>query len=88
VENHLLAHPAVHDVALVGMPDDTMGERTWACVIPKGTPPTRRDLIAHLTARGVAAYKHPDRVRIVDDFPRTGLGKVNRRELAARLRQQ
>ncbi|MGW6600374.1 (2,3-dihydroxybenzoyl)adenylate synthase [Streptomyces sp. NPDC055036] len=87
VENHLLAHPAVHDAAVVGVPDDTMGERTWACVIPRGTPPSRRDLVAHLTARGVAAYKHPDRVRIVDDFPRTGLGKVNRRTLAEQLRQ-
>ncbi|MBB0242580.1 AMP-binding protein [Streptomyces alkaliphilus] len=87
VENHLLAHPAIHDVALVGLPDDTLGERTWACVIPGGTPPTRRELLAHLTARGVAAYKHPDRVRIMDDFPRTGLGKVNRRELARRLRE-
>ncbi|MGW4889601.1 (2,3-dihydroxybenzoyl)adenylate synthase [Streptomyces murinus] len=81
VENHLLAHPRVHDVALVGYPDPDMGERTCAFVVPRGEAPTRRDLVDHLTARGVAAFKHPDRVRALDSFPRTGAGKVDRAAL-------
>ncbi|MEU6479082.1 AMP-binding protein [Streptomyces sp. NPDC047017] len=85
VENHLLAHPRVHDVALVGYADPDMGERTCAFVVPRGQAPTRRDLVGHLTARGVAAFKHPDRVRTLDSFPRTGAGKVDRGALARTL---
>ncbi|ANY08126.1 (2,3-dihydroxybenzoyl)adenylate synthase [Pseudonocardia sp. HH130630-07] len=83
VENLLLSHPAVHDVAVVGIPDEVMGERSCAYVVARGTPPTRRDLVAHLTACGVAAFTLPDRVRVVGSFPRTGLGKVDRKALAA-----
>ncbi|MEV7026820.1 AMP-binding protein, partial [Kitasatospora sp. NPDC093558] len=83
VENHLLGHPAVHDVAIVGIPDDTLGERSCACVITRGTPPTRAELNAHLTRLGLAAFKLPDRIEVLDSFPRTALGKVNKRELAA-----
>ncbi|WP_369201248.1 (2,3-dihydroxybenzoyl)adenylate synthase [Streptomyces sp. PU-14G] len=82
VENHLLAHPRVHDVALVGYPDADMGERTCAFVVPRGEAPTRSDLIDHLVTRGLAAFKHPDRVRTLDGFPRTGAGKVDRAALA------
>ncbi|TXD00239.1 AMP-binding protein [Streptomyces sp. ISID311] len=85
VENHLLAHPCVHDVALVGYPDPDMGERTCAFVAHRGEAPTRRDLIDHLVARGVAAFKYPDRVRTVDSLPRTGAGKVDRAALARTL---
>ncbi|MFI9362713.1 (2,3-dihydroxybenzoyl)adenylate synthase [Kitasatospora sp. NPDC053057] len=82
VENHLLGHPAVHDVAVVGIPDETLGERSCACVIPRGTPPTRADLNAHLTGLGLAAFKLPDRIEVLEAFPRTALGKVNKRALA------
>ncbi|WP_431981417.1 (2,3-dihydroxybenzoyl)adenylate synthase [Streptomyces qinglanensis] len=85
VENHLLAHPRVHDAALVGYPDPDMGERTCAFVVPRGDAPTRRDLVAHLTDLGVAAFKHPDRIRTLDSFPRTGAGKVDRAALARTL---
>ncbi|KFU75586.1 2,3-dihydroxybenzoate-AMP ligase [Amycolatopsis lurida] len=82
VENLLMAHPAVHDVAVVGIPDDVLGERSCAYVVARGTPPTRKDLIAHLTELGVAAFKQPDRVRFVRSFPRNGLGKVDRKALS------
>ncbi|MBV6697768.1 (2,3-dihydroxybenzoyl)adenylate synthase [Kitasatospora aureofaciens] len=87
VENLLLAHPAVHDAALVGVPDDALGERSCACVIAHGTAPTRAELNAHLTGRGLAAFKLPDRLVVLDAFPRTALGKVNRRELAMLIRE-
>ncbi|MCA1184969.1 MULTISPECIES: (2,3-dihydroxybenzoyl)adenylate synthase [unclassified Saccharopolyspora] len=85
VENHLLSHPAVHDVALVGFPDEAMGERSCAFVLAAGEPPNRRDLVEHLRRLGVAAFKLPDRVRVLESFPRTGLGKVDRRALAEGL---
>ncbi|MFD9735289.1 (2,3-dihydroxybenzoyl)adenylate synthase [Umezawaea sp. NPDC059074] len=84
VENLLLSHPAVHDVAVVGVPDDVMGERSCAYVIARGAAPTRKDLVAHLSAFGVAAFKLPDRVRVVESFPRTSLGKVDRKALGGR----
>ncbi|EME51691.1 (2,3-dihydroxybenzoyl)adenylate synthase [Amycolatopsis decaplanina] len=82
VENLLLSHPAVYDVAIVGIPDDVMGERSCAYVIARGTPPSRKDLLAYLREHGVAAFKLPDRVRFVKSFPRTGLGKVDRKALS------
>ncbi|MFI6350427.1 (2,3-dihydroxybenzoyl)adenylate synthase [Streptomyces sp. NPDC050560] len=82
VENHLLSHPAVHDAVLVGLPDDRLGERTCACVVPRGDPPTRADLTTHLTARGLAPYKLPDEVRVLPSLPRTALGKTDRAALA------
>ena len=85
VENLLLGHPGVHDVALVGVPDETFGERSCACVVARGIPPTRAGLAAHLTALGVADYKLPDRLRVFDVLPRTGLGKVDKRALARLL---
>ncbi|NPC85606.1 (2,3-dihydroxybenzoyl)adenylate synthase, partial [Pyxidicoccus fallax] len=62
VENHLLAHPSVHDAAVVALPDPFLGERTCAFVIPRGAPPAATVLTAFLRERGLAAFKIPDRV--------------------------
>ncbi|WP_433873400.1 (2,3-dihydroxybenzoyl)adenylate synthase [Saccharopolyspora sp. CA-218241] len=81
VENHLLAHPDVHDAAVVAMPDDYLGERSCAFVVPRGTPPKPRELIKFVRERGLAGYKVPDRVEFVEQFPQTGVGKISKREL-------
>ncbi|MEI4803904.1 (2,3-dihydroxybenzoyl)adenylate synthase [Bacillus sp. FJAT-51639] len=81
VENHLLAHSAVHDVAIVSMPDDYLGERTCAFVIARGQAPTVSDLKRFLRNRGIAAYKIPDRIEFIKSFPQTGVGKVSKKEL-------
>ncbi|TWF96186.1 (2,3-dihydroxybenzoyl)adenylate synthase [Saccharopolyspora dendranthemae] len=81
VENHLLAHPAVHDAAVVSMPDDYLGERTCAFVVPRGAQPQARELIKFVRERGLAGYKVPDRVVFVEQFPQTGVGKVSKRDL-------
>ncbi|ASW55458.1 (2,3-dihydroxybenzoyl)adenylate synthase [Plantactinospora sp. KBS50] len=88
VENHLLAHPAVHDVAVVAVPDPYLGERTCAFVVPRAgqDPPTLPALRGYLRQRGLAGYKIPDRLNVVDAFPVTGVGKISRRELRAALR--
>lgn len=83
VENHLLAHPAVRDAALVGMPDPVLGERSCAYVIPRDTAPTLAELVRFLRDRGLAGYKLPDRLEVVDAFPGTGVGKVSKKDLAA-----
>ncbi|MER7547050.1 AMP-binding protein [Spirillospora sp. NPDC127506] len=87
LENHLLAHPAVHDAAVVGIPDPMMGERTCAFLIIRdgGKAPTLLEVKEFLRTRGLAAYKFPDRLETTDAFPRTPVGKISKKTLAARV---
>ncbi len=88
VEDHLLAHPAVFDAAVVSVPDDYLGERICAFVIPDGAPPRGVELKAWMRKRDIADFKVPDQIVFVDDFAVTAVGKVSRRELRAALRQR
>ncbi|MDI1442664.1 (2,3-dihydroxybenzoyl)adenylate synthase [Polyangium sp. 6x1] len=81
IENHVLAHPAVRDAALVAMPDAFLGERSCVFVVPRDRPVASRDLITFLRARGLAPYKIPDRVELIDDLPKTSVGKVDKKAL-------
>ncbi|MEU6483599.1 (2,3-dihydroxybenzoyl)adenylate synthase [Streptomyces sp. NPDC046887] len=85
VENHLLAHPAVHDANVVAEPDPYLGERTCAYVILRADaePVKAAALKAFVRGRGLAAYKVPDRVVFTDAFPKTGVGKVSKKDLRA-----
>ncbi|WP_438020926.1 (2,3-dihydroxybenzoyl)adenylate synthase [Sorangium sp. So ce315] len=81
VENHVLAHPAVRDAALVAMPDAHLGERSCAFLVARGQPPPARELNAFLRERGVAQYKVPDRIEWLDALPTTSVGKVDKKAL-------
>lgn len=81
VEDHLLAHPDVVDAIVTGMTDPTLGERACAWVVTRGPGLRLRDIVAFLTSRGVATYKMPERLELVDALPRTGVGKVDRTRL-------
>lgn len=85
VENHILAHPAVHDANVVAEPDAYLGERTCAYVILRdGAGPLRPAAVkSFLRGRGLAGYKVPDRVEFVTAFPTTGVGKVSKKDLRA-----
>ncbi len=86
VEDVLLTLPGVHDVAVVGLPDEFLGERTCAFVVPRpGASPTVGDVRRHVRAAGLAEYKVPDRVELLDSFPPTAVGKTSRRRLRAAL---
>ncbi|MGA6161683.1 (2,3-dihydroxybenzoyl)adenylate synthase [Amycolatopsis magusensis] len=86
VENHLMAHPDVLDAAVVAVPDEYLGERTCAYVVPvAGGAPTGAQLRRFVRERGVAAFKVPDLVQVVEAFPVTGVGKTSKRELRAAL---
>lgn len=86
VENHILAHPSVHDANVVAEPDPYLGERTCAYVILRaGAEPLRPVAIKKFVReRGLAAYKVPDRVEFVETFPQTGVGKISKKDLRAR----
>lgn len=87
VENLLLSHPAVVDVALVAIPDDFLGERACAFVLAREAV-SAAALKRHLSQQGLAAFKLPDRFQFIDEFPSTGVGKVSRQHLRAALQQQ
>lgn len=84
IENALLGHAQVAQVAVVGIPDDRMGEVGMAFVVPRpGPAPTPSDLIAW-SKEHMANYKVPRRVEIVDTLPLNASGKVLKHELRAR----
>ncbi|MFG3105017.1 (2,3-dihydroxybenzoyl)adenylate synthase [Streptomyces sp. NPDC048182] len=83
IENIILGHPAVHDVSVVSVPDEYLGERSLAYVILRaGAEPLKPVAVKRFVReRGVAAYKVPDLVEFVDVFPHTGVGKVSKKHL-------
>ena len=87
VEDALLLHPSVADVAVLGVPDDEMGQRVHAVVQPAvrgaGTPELASELIEFCRAR-IARFKAPRSVSFEDDLPRTPSGKMLRRVLMDR----
>ena len=82
VEDRLHAHPAVLDVAVVGLPDEILGEVSCACIVPVEGAIVTGEEIKEFCREVLADYKVPDLVRFLDGFPRTGSGKVRRVELA------
>jgi fatty-acyl-CoA synthase len=82
VEDRLHAHPAVLDVAVVGLPHDVLGEQVCACIVPVEGAIVTGEEIKDWCRGALADYKVPDLVRFFDSFPLTGSGKVRRVELA------
>lgn len=82
VEDVLRTHPAVRDVAVVGVPDDRWGEVGHAVVVPTdpARPPSEDELVGHCRAH-LAAFKVPRSVAFVPELPRTALHKVRRAAL-------
>jgi long-chain acyl-CoA synthetase len=83
VEAVLVAHPAIEEVAVVGLPDDEYGEIVTAVVVAAaGSSLTADDVIAYARDH-VVRYKAPRRVEFVDELPRDPMGKVRKRDLRA-----
>jgi 2,3-dihydroxybenzoate-AMP ligase len=85
VELLVAGHPAVAEIALVAMPDPRLGERSCAYVVPQDpqNPPTLADIRAYLEAEGLAKYKWPERLELIEVLPRTKVGKVSKVALRA-----
>jgi malonyl-CoA/methylmalonyl-CoA synthetase len=82
IEAVLLEHDGVAEVAVVGVPDEDLGERIVAFVVPRdpGRSPSADALIARV-AGALAAHKRPREVRFVTELPRNAMGKVLKRRL-------
>jgi 2,3-dihydroxybenzoate-AMP ligase len=86
IENLILTHPAVQNVACVPMPDPVLGERMCACVIlRRGETLALTELVAFLMNEEIARHKLPERLEIVDDFPLSPFGKVSKKDLTERI---
>lgn len=86
IENLILSHPAVLNVACVPMPDPVLGERTCAFVILQpGATLTLKELTGFLLDKGIAKFKLPERLEVVDDFPLSKFGKVSKHVLAQQV---
>ena len=86
IEELLLAFPEVDRAAVVGLPDDRLGERVCACVVlAAGSTLGFDDMVARLRAEGLATYKLPERLEILDALPMTASGKTQKFEIVARL---
>lgn len=90
VEEQLLGLDAIAEVAVVGQPDDRLGERAAAVLRLRDgqTAPTLEEVRAHLEAVGLARQKWPESLHTVAEFPRTPSGKVQKYRLRAQLRDR
>jgi 2,3-dihydroxybenzoate-AMP ligase len=86
IENLILSHPAVLNVSCVPMPDPVLGERTCAFVILRpGVTLTLKELTGFLLDKGIAKFKLPERLEVVDDFPLSKFGKVSKHVLVKQI---
>jgi cyclohexanecarboxylate-CoA ligase len=91
VEDLLSAHPAVGDIAVVGMPDPRLGEKVCAYLVPAAghEPLTLEQIRDYLLGEGLAVQKVPERLEVVSELPTTATGKIQkhllRADIAAKL---
>jgi len=88
IENLILTHPAVQNVACVPMPDPILGERMCAYVIlHRGHSLDLSKLVLFLMHQEIAKHKLPERLEIVEEFPLSPFGKVSKKDLTNRITQ-
>ncbi|MFE5846450.1 acyl-CoA synthetase [Streptomyces niveus] len=82
IENVLMEHPGVREAAVTGEPDEDLGERIVAWIVPAqaDAPPSAEELAAHVGAQ-LASHKRPRTVRYLDALPRNDMGKIMKRAL-------
>ena len=83
IENLILSHPAVQNVACVPVPDPNLGEKMCAClVLKRGQRLEFAELVEFLKTKEIAKFKLPERMLVVDDLPVSTFGKVSKKALA------
>jgi non-ribosomal peptide synthetase component E (peptide arylation enzyme) len=84
IEDLLFAHPAVADVAVIGLPDTASGERACAVVVTKpDTSLAFDEMVAYLKDAKLSVHKIPEQLEFVDSLPRNPSGKVLKKDLRA-----
>jgi cyclohexanecarboxylate-CoA ligase len=86
LEGMLYAHPRISEIAIVGYPDERLGERACAVVVPtQGAQVMLSDIVSYLESLGVAKVYWPERLKLVPDLPRTMSGKIQKDKIRAEL---
>jgi non-ribosomal peptide synthetase component E (peptide arylation enzyme) len=86
VEDILITHPGIAEIAIVGVPDARTGERACAAIVAaEPTGPDVAELGEFLVSRGVAKFKVPEQVVLVDALPKNDAGKVLKHQIRAAL---
>lgn len=86
IEDLLQLHPQIKRIAIVRITDDRLGEKACAVIVPEApSQPSLEEIAAHLKDAGVAPYKWPEDLRLVDDLPMTASGKVKKFVLEQQL---
>jgi acyl-CoA synthetase len=87
LETFVSGHPKVADVAVVAYPDEILGERACAVIVPRpGQTVSLAEIVGYLRGLGIATFKLPERLELRDELPRNPLGKILKRELREELR--
>jgi acyl-CoA synthetase (AMP-forming)/AMP-acid ligase II len=87
VEKTLAAHPAVHDTCVVGVDDQTFGQRLVGFVVLESDASTDPDSLKQHVRQHLAGFKVPREITILDELPRTSTGKIFRKELVDRAKR-
>jgi mycobactin salicyl-AMP ligase len=86
LEEHLLTYPGIAAAAVVGLPDERVGELVCAVIVVDSSgAPKLKEIKVYLHERGLARFKQPDKLVVVDELPVTAVGKISKRELVRRL---
>ena len=89
IENLILMHPAVQNVACVAMPDPVMGEKNCACVVLRERGSLEfKELLRFLGEQEIAKFKLPERLEFFDQFPLSNFGKVSKKDLVIAVRER
>lgn len=89
IENLILMHPAVQNIACVPMPDPVLGEKNCACVVPRpGQTLQLKELVEFLNKQEIAKFKLPERLELFDQFPLSNFGKVSKKDLVVIVRER
>ena len=85
LENEIMAHPSVREAAVIGVPDEKWGERPLACVVPEDGEQLDADALREFLSDRVAKWWIPERVEIIDEVPKTSVGKFSKKTLRERF---
>jgi acyl-CoA synthetase (AMP-forming)/AMP-acid ligase II len=85
LEDCLAGHPAVREIAVIGTPDDRLGERICAVIVADHVAPALDELVAWAREHGVPQRQWPERLEVVESMPRTPAGKIRKPDLRTRI---